>query len=117
MDKVREDLKKKTIRKLIGLVKRPKNKKEVWRSHVRASSSAQPTKFVPTEEKKEEKKKIPTQNHKVSLKPLNRAGREYSSKNKLKYIRSNMRQQGLLYQTIKYEFPSYGGVTKQCSGR
>src|SRR6218665_3589432 len=49
MDYVREDLQEKNIQKLPGLVKRPKtNKKEVWKSLVRASSSAQPT-----EEKKE----------------------------------------------------------------
>ena len=50
MGNVREDLKEKNIRKLPGLVKRTKKtKKEVWRSLVRASSSAQST-----EEKKEE---------------------------------------------------------------
>ena len=47
---VREDLKDKNIQKLPGLVKRLKtNKKKVWKSLARASSSAQPT-----EEKKEE---------------------------------------------------------------
>src|SRR6218665_3876311 len=45
-----EDLNRKNVQKLPRLVKRPKtNKKEVWKSLVRASSSAQPT-----EEKKEE---------------------------------------------------------------
>ena len=40
----------KNFQKLPGLVKRPKtNKKEVWKSLVRASSSAQPT-----EEKKDD---------------------------------------------------------------
>ena len=52
-DYVREDLKGENIQKLPGLVNfsdQKTNKKEVWKSLVRASSSAQPT-----EEKKEER--------------------------------------------------------------